>query len=79
MQTLCRKIFPDRIKKYPAKRNSALAEFKTALTVGSKERGIKERRQEISGRSIKIKNTHRMNGVKAMTPSVRRSNFRCMK
>jgi len=41
IQSLCAIIFLLRIKRYPAKRKRALAEFKAALMLGRYETGIK--------------------------------------
>lgn len=68
-----------RIKRYPVTSSAALAEFKAALTMGRYETALKGSSQEMSGRSIRIKNTQRIRGVRAMRPNVKRSNLRCIK
>jgi len=79
MQVLCLLICFFLIKINLRIRNTALTLLSAALTLARSEKENKDDRQAMSGISIKIKKTQRINGVSAIMAKVNRSNLRCMK
>ena len=69
MHVLCALMFLDLIKRYPAISRMALSELSAALSEGSCDTGINGGKYQAA--NIKIRKTHKMNGLSAMSPKVR--------